>query len=256
MILPDLFFLISFFIIGAVFGSFSNVVIVRMPQDESLWSPSHCRACQKKIPWFSNVPIFGWIFLKGQCQFCKSRISIRYLLVELIMAFLFALTFHTYALSWYTFEVLIFIFGAVTASFIDIDHMILPDEFTIGGTIVALLGAALNPERLFFDALIGMLLGGGVLLLIGYLYWFTRGREGMGGGDIKLLAWIGALVGYSPLLFILMASCFIGIFHSLYYVFILKKEAHEGFPFGPAIVLATMTFLFLDSHTIVQFIFP
>lgn len=252
----DVFFPLVFLILGAVFGSFANVIIMRLPKDESLLPSSHCRSCQKKISWFHNVPIFAWIYLRGQCRSCGAKIPLRYLLVEVLMACLFWATYHRFGLSWFTLEVLIFVFGAVTASFIDIDHMILPDEFTLGGALVALLGALLNPERLFLDAVLGFLLGGGFLFAVGYIYWFFRGREGMGGGDIKLLAWIGALLGLVSIPFILLVSATLGTIHGLLTMWLQKKEANEGFPFGPAIVVATFIYLFIGPGTIFQWLFP
>ena len=187
---------------------------------------------------------------------CGAKIPFRYFLVELLMATFFALTFYVFGLSWYSFEVLIFVFGAITASFIDIDHMILPDEFTLGGTALALIGAAINPERSFWDACLGAFVGGGLLFAVGYIYWLIRKREGMGGGDIKLLAWIGALMGVTSIPFVLMVACVLGTVHSLYSIFVQKKDAEEGFPFGPAIVAAAFIYLFVGPHTMVQLIFP
>lgn len=240
---------------GAAFGSFANVLIVRMPEDESIIPSSHCRSCKKKIPWYLNIPIFAWLFLRGKCHYCKARIPFRYFLVELLMASFFALTYYVYGLSWYSFEVLIFVFGSLTASFIDIDHMILPDEFTLGGLALALLGAAINPERGFLDAFLGAFIGGGILFAVGYMYWLLRRREGMGGGDIKLLAWIGALMGLSSIPFVLLVSCILGTFHGLYCM-LIQKKGNEGFPFGPAIVAAAFIWLFWGPHTIVQLLFP
>lgn len=181
-------FTIFFFILGALLGSFANVVIYRLPKDQSVVTPrSHCPKCGKIIPWYLNIPIFAWFFLRGRCYFCKEPFSVRYPIVELIMALSFAYLYSVYGLTWSLLEYLIFSFGLITASVIDLDHMILPDRFTLSGIVIGLLGAYLNPERDFMDALVGFLIGGGVLYATAYAYFLLRKIEGMGGGDIKLL---------------------------------------------------------------------
>jgi leader peptidase (prepilin peptidase)/N-methyltransferase len=150
--------------------------------------------------------MFSYFILKGKCSNCKAAYSIRYPLVEFITAALFALVAYQYQDSWLTVEYLIFVFGLVVGSFIDLDHMILPDEITLGGLVLALFGAWLNPERQFLDALAGLLFGGGILWLVAYVYYLFTGREGLGGGDIKLLAWIGCLLGWKAIPFVILSS--------------------------------------------------
>lgn len=120
------------------------------------------------------------------------------------MGGLFVLAYHFVGYNWYLLEVLILFFGLVTVSFIDLDHFILPDVFTLSGVVIGLIGAALSPEREFLDALFGVLLGGGFLWTIAYLYLLLRKQEGMGGGDIKLLAWIGAVLGWKSIAFVII----------------------------------------------------
>ncbi len=232
------------FLFGACFGSFANVLIYRMPADESIMGRSHCQVCKATIPWYQNIPLLSYFFLKGKCAGCHASYSIRYLLVEFIMAILFAAVVYLYGISWTTLEYLILIFGLVTAGFIDYDHMILPDEFTLGGVVLGLIGAALNPDRSFTEALLGVLFGGGVLWLVAYIYFVFTGRDGLGGGDIKLLAWLGALLGWKAIPFIILSSSIVGSIVGI----ILSRRNKEGLktmiPFGPFLALGALLYLF------------
>ena len=232
------------FLFGACFGSFANVLIYRMPAEESIVGRSHCKNCLATIPWYKNIPLFSYFILQGKCSQCHVTFSIRYPLVEFIMACLFAGLVFQYGISWTSLEYLILIFGLVTASFIDYDHMILPDEFTLGGIVIGLVGAAINPERSFLDAFLGVLFGGGVLWLVAYLYFIFTGRDGLGGGDIKLLAWLGALLGWKAIPFIILSSSVVGSIVGI----ILSRKNEEGLktmiPFGPFLALGALLYLF------------
>jgi leader peptidase (prepilin peptidase) / N-methyltransferase len=236
-----------FFLFGSILGSFANVVIVRLPAGESIAFPSsHCRSCQKSIPWYLNIPILAWVFLRGKCFYCKASIPARYIFVEIIMGALFAFAYFRLGLCYTLIEACIFIFGLVTSSFIDLKHMILPDEFTLGGIVVGLIGAAVNPERSLPDALIGVLIGGGFLLAIAYLYYWWRGVEGMGGGDIKLLGWIGAVLGWQSIPIVMMISSVVGLVIGVIYMLVKKPTdgLKTGIPFGPFLSLGALTYLF------------
>ena len=240
---------ITLFIFGALFGSFANVVIVRLPGGESVVKPrSACRNCKSLIPWYHNLPIISWLLLRGRCYKCKARFSARYPLVEFIMASLFAAAGVRYGLSWTLLESVIFIFGLVCCTFIDIDHMILPDEFTLSGIVIGLIGAFLNPERTFLASLYGVLLGGGFLLSIAYLYFALRKREGMGGGDIKLIAWIGAVLGWTAVPVIIIGSSLFGAVVGLGMVVGQKDAFKKAIPFGPYLVGAALAYMFFHGE--------
>lgn len=204
---------------------------------------SYCYNCHKTIPWYHNIPIVSYFVLRGKCSSCKAKFSIRYPLVELIMATLFAAVTAFYGVSWLTLEYLILVFGLVTASFIDFDHMILPDEITLGGLVIALIGAALNPEREFLEGFIGFVVGGGILWLIAYIYFVFTGREGLGGGDIKLLAWLGAILGWQAIPFVILSSSIMGSVVGL----MASKKTEDGLrtmiPFGPFLALGAILYL-------------
>jgi len=239
------FIAICFFIFGALIGSFGNVIIYRLPLGKSVITPrSRCKSCEKLIPWYHNIPIFSWLLLRGRCYSCGARFSVRYPLVELIMAFLFYFLYLRYDLQWITFEYGIFIFGLVIVTFIDFDHFLLPDIFTLSGIVIGLLGAFINPQRDFFDAFLGVLMGGGFLWLVAYIYWVLRKEEGMGGGDIKLLGWIGAVLGWKSIPFVILVSSVSGSVVGITMMIKNKGNLKTVIPFGPYIVLGALLYLF------------
>lgn len=237
------------FFFGILFGSFANVVILRLPQGESIVTPrSRCGKCKSLIPWYHNIPIFSWLILRGKCYKCGEKFSVRYLLVEAIMGALFALSAYRYGLSWTLLESLIFIFGLVCCSFIDIDHMILPDEFTLSGIVIGLVGSLLNPARSFLPSLYGVLIGGGFLWSVAYLYYIVRKREGMGGGDIKLIAWIGAVLGWAAVPIVIIGSSLVGALVGVLLVLGQKDAFKKPIPFGPYLVAAALAYMFLHGE--------
>jgi leader peptidase (prepilin peptidase)/N-methyltransferase len=250
-------FVVIAFWLGAIWGSFANVVIVRLPKNENVAVPrSHCPQCKALIPWYLNVPIVSWFLLRGRCKNCRTPISFRYPLVEFIMGLLFAAIFYRYAWSFSTLEYLIFTFFVVTASFIDLDHMILPDQITLTGILIGLFGAAVNPERAFLDAFLGVLVGGGFLLAIAYLYFAFRKIEGMGGGDIKLLGWIGAVCGLQSIMFVILASSLLGLVIGGTYLLVTKGGMKTGIPFGPYLALAALLYIIFDVSVVMQLFIP
>ena len=233
------------FVLGAIFGSFANVIILRLPKGESIVTPrSHCGKCKTPVKWFDNIPILSWFILRGKCRHCREPFSFRYAFVEILMGSAFALAFYFIGWNWFLLEVLIFLFGLITASFIDIDHFILPDVFTLSGIGLGLLGGLLNPERSFLDSALGCLLGGGFLWTIAYFYYVIRKEEGMGGGDIKLLAWMGAILGWKAIPFIIMASSLVGTLGGVIIALRSQKGMKTVIPFGPYLAFGAVLYLF------------
>lgn len=236
------------FVFGAILGSFANVIIYRMPRGESVVYPgSRCTSCGTAIRWYHNIPIFAWFWLRGRCASCGAGFSFRYPFVEFLMASLFAGAGYVLHGQWMLVEALIFIFGLVTVSFIDIDHMILPDKFTLSGIVIGLIGAALNPERSIIDALLGVILGAGFLWAIAYFYFVIRNREGMGGGDVKLLGWIGAVLGWKAVPVVILLSSLLGTFVGLAIMARTKDGLTVAIPFGPYLAGAALLYLFFDG---------
>lgn len=242
---------VQLFVFGAVFGSFANVVIYRMPRGESVVKPgSFCRSCNTPIRWYNNIPIFSWFILRGKCAKCGAPYSFRYPFVELLMGLLFGAAGLVFGFQWTLIEALLFIFGLVTVSFIDIDLMILPDKFTLSGIVIGLVGAALNPERDFMSSLYGVLMGGGFLWAVAYLYYVFRGREGMGGGDIKLLAWIGAVLGWQAIPIVILVSSVLGAVVGILLALRTKDGMSQAIPFGPYLAGAALLYLLCDGGRI------
>lgn len=236
---------IYIFILGLIWGSFANVVIHRLPLGKSVVKPrSACPSCKHNIAWYDNIPVFSWLFLRGVCRYCKKKITIRYPFVELLMAVLFTSVYLKFGFQWYLLELIILTFGLVVISFIDLDHMIIPDVLSLGGIVVGLLGGALSPDRSFLNAFLGVLFGGGFFWLTAYLYFVFKKQEGLGGGDIKLLAWIGAVLGWKSIPFIILVSSFVGLFFGAATLLLAKKKMSQAIPFGPYIVIATFLYLF------------
>lgn len=234
-----------FALFGALFGSFANVIIVRLPRGGSIAFPaSHCPKCKTPIRWYDNIPILSYLILRGQCRHCGVKISWRYPVVELIMALTWGALFYFVGWQWVLFEYLIFVFGLVTVSFIDFEHMILPDVFTLGGIVLGLFGAAINPERTLMGAVGGVLMGGGFLWAIAYIYLSLRDAEGMGGGDIKLLGWIGALLGWKAIPFVILSSSLLGSVVGIFVMLWTKGGMKTAIPFGPYLALGALWFIF------------
>ena len=248
-----------FFIFGAIWGSFANVVIYRMicsikgQENLDLFKKSYCPHCRKNIPFYLNIPLISWFLLGGMCKNCGQPISFRYLLVECLMAGGFFVLFLTLGWKWFLLEALLFAFAVTVAGFIDWDQMILPDSLTLSGIAIGLLGAWLNPERSFLPALWGCLAGGGWLWFISYAYYILRGKEGLGMGDVKMAAWIGAVLGWQSLFFVIIVSCFMGSLVGLG-IIVSQGMAHSGkidfqklFPFGPYLAFSSLLYIFLNK---------
>ena len=239
-------FLNSFaFIFGAVVGSFLNVCIFRIPAKTSIIKPlSQCPHCHHPVRFYDNIPLISYIALRGKCRDCEGKISWRYPLVELVTAILSLLLFLRFG---FTINFLIyFIFTAVliVITFIDIDHQIIPDVLTLPGIPIFFLLAIFVVKVPWSEALIGLLIGGGMLFTIAYIYQLITKREGMGGGDIKLLAMIGGFLGWKSLIFILLVSSFSGAIVGIAAMLIQKKDMKYAIPFGPFLSAAAVACLF------------
>lgn len=241
-----------FFLLGLIFGSFANVLIFRLPREINFVKiRSFCDHCRTPLRWFENIPLFSWILLRGRCSSCGKSISFRLFFVELIMGVLFSGLFLHFGFKWFFLESCVFVFGLLVVSMIDFDFMFLPDSFTLSGIVLGLFGAFFNPERAFLDALIGGLLGGGILWGVAFFYQMIRKKEGLGGGDIKLLAWIGTVLGSKSIFFVIMVSGFVGCLVGLLTMFRTKEEFQTlAIPFGPYLSLGGVLYLFYGPFMI------
>jgi leader peptidase (prepilin peptidase) / N-methyltransferase len=236
------------FIFGAVVGSFLNVCIFRLPAKTSIVKPrSRCPYCQHPIRNGDNIPLISFMLLRGKCRDCGGKISWCYPLVEFITASLSLLLFLKFGL---TLKFLIFfIFTAVliVVTFIDLDHQIIPDIITLPGIPIFFILAIFGVKIPWMEALIGLLIGGGLLFAIALIYELLTKREGMGGGDIKLLAMIGGFLGWKSLIFILLFSSFSGAIVGLTAMVIKKQDLKYAVPFGPFLSAAAVAYIFFGD---------
>ena len=239
------------FLFGAVVGSFLNVCICRMPNDESVVSPpSRCPSCGSGIRWFDNIPIVSYLILRGRCRACSVRISPRYPLVELLNGLLTLALFLRFGPTLTFLALFLFCSSLVVITFIDFDHQIIPDEISLPGIIVGFLFSLVLPWQVWWSSLLGILLGGGSLLLVASLYHRLTGKEGMGGGDIKLLAMMGAFLGWKSVPFIIFASSLIGSVIGISIMLLQKKDSKLAIPFGPYLALAAVLYIFYGRQLI------
>lgn len=244
------------FVLGAAIGSFLNVCIFRLPAKTSIVKPrSQCPYCHHPIRFYDNIPLISFIFLQGKCRDCDAAISWRYPLVELITALLALVLFIKFGLSLKFLVFFIFIAVLIVITFIDLDHQIIPDILTLPGIPISLLAAVFLAGVPWLDALLGVLIGGGILFLIAAVYELISKREGMGGGDIKLLAMIGGFLGWKSLIFILLFSSFAGAIVGIAAMIIKKQDMKYAVPFGPFLSAAVVAYIFWgDSFTRFLFI--
>lgn len=248
------------FMFGAIFGSFFNVCIYRMPLEKSIIFPgSHCPQCNKPIRWFDNIPLLSWLVLKGKCRDCSAKISFRYVLVELITAILFLWAWLSYGVSVQAF-VAVFLFSCLFIStMVDFEHQIIPDEISLGGLGVALILSAIFPQihsqNIWWHSLLlsvlGGLVGGGMIYVTGMIGDFVFKKESMGGGDVKLMAMIGALIGWKSVVFVFFLAPFLALPMGLFLKFVKKEET---LPYGPFLSLAAWI-AFLWGNVIIQWYF-
>lgn len=242
-------------VFGAIIGSFLNVVILRLPDsDQSIVFPaSHCPRCTSPLHWYENIPLFSYIFLGGKCGHCRQPISLQYPLVELIMALLAAALIHKFQLSFIAAGYFIFTAALLVIIFIDIHHQIIPDVISLPGILLGFLFSLISPTVSWQSSLIGLLVGGGVLYAVAYSYYLLRKVDGMGGGDIKLLAMIGAWLGWQSLPFVIFASSLSGTLVGLIAMIYQKKGGKTRIPFGPFLSLAALVYTFYSENILYFF---
>ena len=245
------------FVFGMCVGSFLNVCIHRIPESKSIVYPgSMCPRCGAKIRFYDNIPLLSYVLLRGRCRNCRTSISVRYPLVELLCGTLAVCVWVKYGLSAEAAVVFGFIAVLVIITFIDIDHRIIPDVISLPGIAVFFLAALLIPSVSWVDSLIGILLGGGSLYLVGWLYHQITGKVGMGGGDVKLLAMIGAMIGWQGVLFTIFVSSAAGTIVGLTIMLIKRQNMKLAVPFGPFLAFGAVAYLFYGPQVIQWYLYP
>lgn len=245
------------FIFGACIGSFLNVCIYRIPLKESIVFPgSHCRACSTPLAWYDNLPLLSYLIRRGRCGSCGVQFSARYFFVELLTALMAVAVVWQFGLTLATVGYFVFVAALIVVTFIDFDHQIIPDAISLPGLLMGLLFSLLSPlpTLSIWTSLIGALAGGGFLLAVALGYQAITGREGMGGGDVKLLAMIGAFLGWRSIPFtIFFASC-VGSFIGVGTMVRRQADSQLALPFGPFLSFGALVYLFFGERIIAWYL--
>ena len=205
------------FLFGLVIGSFLNVLVYRLPRGKSVvFGRSQCPACGKTIAWYDNIPVVSYALLRARCRHCRARISLRYPVVELLTGAGAGAAVWFLGASLEAVRVFVFFSALVVITLVDWSHRVIPDALSLGGTVFGLLAASVCPGVAFLDALAGAALGGGLLLAVALGYRAVRKVEGMGGGDVKLMAMIGAFLGWRMVFPVLILASFAGAVYGIY----------------------------------------
>lgn len=260
------FFTALAFPLGACIGSFLNVCVYRIPHGLSVVTPrSFCPACRKQIPWHLNIPVFSWIMLRGRCRFCKAVITPRYALIETLTGLLFLLVWLKYyplpgarlmALDPVTDAALVPVYwlvisGLIVGTFVDFEHLIIPDRVTLGGILAGLALSGIVPSlhgetevmRALLWSSLGAMTGWFSLWATAILGKFLLKKDAMGFGDVKLLGAIGAFLGTKAVLFTILASSLFGSVVGIILVILGKRKMQSRIPYGPYLALAAVIWI-------------
>jgi leader peptidase (prepilin peptidase) / N-methyltransferase len=241
------------FLFGAVWGSFLNVCIYRLPLGESIVSPaSRCPGCEKPIVWYDNIPLLSWMILRGRCRHCQSSISPVYPFIEAVSALLTLHVVMVFGFSWESLALICLGYSFIVMMMIDLYHYILPDVITLPGILIGLiltwttqLG---SPLGTFDDALIGVAVGGGGLWAFAFIFEKITGKVGMGLGDVKLLAMVGAWLGWQALPYTIFFAALMGSVVGLSWIGLMGRDRSKPIPFGPYLVLAAWSYIFIGAQ--------
>jgi leader peptidase (prepilin peptidase)/N-methyltransferase len=282
------FIIINIVIFSLLIGSFLTACIYRLPRGEeyrdlhqaiadgsdeyvkrkgeveefqplSINSPkrSFCPKCGHQLAWWDNIPLFSWLYLRGACAYCKTPISVRYPLVEVLSVLMALLSYSHFGLSLTALVVYFFAASLIVISFIDYDYYIIPDEISIGGTIFGFIIASLNSYMPLFErplvegaesSLLGLLLGGGFLYGVAKIYLMLKKVDGLGFGDVKLLCFIGSLFGPTHALTTILLGSLIGTFFGIGLILFSNKNLQHPIPFGPYLAIGALLSVFAPEN--------
>lgn len=225
---------ITVILLGLIFGSFLNVVIYRLPLGESVISPrSYCPVCKNQVKAYDNLPVISYILLGGKCRKCKTGISVQYPFIELLAAFTFWFAYHNFGHSpVFTVFSIIFLLILIALAFIDLKHMILPDELTIGGGLLFFVYSFFNPFVPVIEALISGALVFLVFLGIYVFYLKVRKIEGLGQGDIKMVFMLGVFLGAEKLIVAILLASVSGLMVGIFLILFKNRDLKHALPFG------------------------
>lgn len=230
--MPASFAVVVAALVGALIGSFLNVCIYRLPLDRSIvWPGSACPSCARALAWYENVPVLSWLALRGRCRTCKAPISVRYPIIELLTAAMCA------AACWYYGPTVLFlsrfVFGCalIVLFAIDLEHHLLPNTITLPGIVVGFLFSLVSGPG-WLSSLLGILVGGGILFGVAEAYYRIRHEEGLGMGDVKMLAMVGAFLGWPATLMTLMMGSIAGSVVGMMVIALRRGDMKYALPFG------------------------
>jgi len=242
---------IFIFTVGAAIGSFSNVCIYRLPKKLSIISPSsQCPNCGKNISPFDNIPIISFLILRGRCRYCQFPISWRYPIVELITGLIFLSLYLNFRISPQFFIYALLCTSLIIIAFIDLEHKIIPDAITLPGIIIGLTLSIIMPHITLLNSVKGLLLGVVLLSTTAILSLAILRREGMGGGDIKLIAMVGSFLGWEKVLLTIFLGSLFGSIVGIVLIILKKKNRKDEVPFGPFLSLGAIISIFFGRELI------
>lgn len=243
---------------GSLIGSFLNVCIYRVPRNLSIISPSsRCPSCNTPIKPYDNVPLLSYILLGGRCRVCGAGISLRYPFVELLNASLYVLVFSRFGFAWHTAIFALLCSALIAITFIDLDFQIIPDAITLPGIVIGLVaGSLLMPDPFirqsplgFTSSIIGLIAGGGLFYAIAVI-----SKGGMGGGDIKMMAMVGALMGWKSVLLTVFLGSLTGSVFGIFLMIHRKKGRKTKVPFGPFLACGTLMTMFFGQDILAWYL--
>ena len=239
------------FVFGTCIGSFLNVCIYRLPESKSIVRPgSMCPSCGTPIRFYDNIPILSYIALRGKCRHCEATISFRYPVIEFISGIFAVGISLKYGISLEAMVYYAFTATLLVITFIDIDHQIIPDVITLPGIPIFFAASLALPQITLVESILGILIGGGSLFLVAWLYHLLTRKEGMGGGDIKLLAMMGAIIGWKGVLFTIFAASATGTVAGLAIILKTRKTMKLAVPFGPFLAIGGIAYILFGPQLI------
>lgn len=246
----ELFFYIVVTVFGTIVGSFLNVVILRLPDPEKsiVFPASHCPRCNTSLSWYENIPLLSYVLQRGRCRHCHLPISAQYPIIETLTAVLACAVLYKFQLSFIGVVIFLFCAALLVVIVIDIRLQIIPDLISLPGIVLGVVVSTIGGLATWQSSLIGLLVGGGILYALALGYTLLRKIDGMGGGDIKLLAMIGAWLGWQALPFVILLSSLSGSLVGLLAMLQQKKGGQTRIPFGPFLSLSAIVYLFFSEH--------
>ncbi len=236
---------ILWFVVGVVVGSFLNVCILRIPRGQSVVIPgSSCPQCKQPVRWFDNVPLLNFVWLKARCRWCGSRLSWRYPLVECLNGLGYLAVAGKFGFGMSAIVYALFLSALLVVTMIDFDHLMIPDVISLPGIVIGFVASTFIVPVGWHSSLIGIALGGGILWILAILSPYLFGKEGLGGGDIKCLAMIGAFLGWQNVLLTLFLASFAGAVVGVSLMAFRRIECGQYLPFGPFLATGAVVSLF------------